>query len=170
MTSADRTTAPDGYTWTQIVLHWTVAVLVVVQLFWHDVVEDAFVGRGAVPELWQAWVHVGIGLTILVLALVRLGLRLWHGAPEPSKPTPPLFVWVGWAAHLALYGFLFAMPLTGALAWFWRIDLSAELHEALAFLLIPLIAAHAAGALVEHMILGNDTLRRMLHPGANGGA
>lgn len=160
----------EGYNLAQIVLHWTVAALVLFQLLWHHPVEAAYVNRGVIraQDAWGAWVHIGVGLTILALALLRLGIRLWRGAPEASKPTPFLFVWFGWAAHLALYGFLIAMPVSGALAWFWGIHLSAEVHEGLKLLLIPLILAHAAGAFVEHMILGNDTLRRMLRPGDRG--
>ena len=68
------------------------------------------------------------------------------------------------ATHMLLYGFLFFMPLTGALAWFGGIEMSATLHEAGRLVLIPAIFLHVAGVVVEELVLNNRILRRMVKP------
>jgi cytochrome b561 len=158
-------TAPKGYSLLQIVLHWTIAALVIVQLTVNEDVQDAFKdradGKQGDDEIGAA-LHVVVGLTIFALAAIRLGVRLWRGAPEPHSTNPWVVNFAGTAAHALLYGFLFAMPLTGAIAWFTGLELSAELHELGRFVLIPLIALHALGALAEHFVFKTNSLVRML--------
>ena len=167
-----RPAGTSGYAPLQIVLHWTIAALVLVQLFFHGAVEVAFDARmdgdaafhGVVGQA-MAWGHVVIGSTILALALWRLALRLSIGAPEPAMPAPRAVVFVGHLAHMALYGFIIVMPLTGLAAWVLKLDLAAELHEWLRWPFVLLIVGHVLGAIVEHSAFGNATLLRMLRPG-----
>jgi cytochrome b561 len=156
---------PNGYTLVQIVLHWTIAALVVFQLAVNEGVQDAFKDRAESaqpPDDLGAVLHIAVGMTILALTVIRLVIRLRRGAPEMHRANPPLVNFIGHAAHVALYGFLIGMPLTGAIAWFTGLELSAELHELGRFVLIPLIAAHALGALAEHFVFKTDSLIRML--------
>jgi len=157
--------APKGYSVLQIALHWTIAALVVFQLAVNEGMQDAFKdradGRSGDAEV-EAVLHITVGLTIFALALLRFAVRLRRGAPEPHATNPRLVNLVGHAAHLLLYAFLFAMPLTGAVAWFTGLELSAELHELGRLILIPLIAAHALGALAEHFVFRTNSLVRML--------
>lgn len=157
--------APRGYSVVQIVLHWTIAALVVLQLTINDDVQDAFKDRAEGREddfEIGALVHIVVGLTIFALAGMRLVIRLWRGVPEPHSTNPWLVNLAGHAAHVLLYLFLFAMPLTGAVAWFTGLELSAELHELGRLILIPLIALHALGALAEHFVFRTNSLLRML--------
>lgn len=157
--------APKGYSGLQIVLHWIIAALVVVQLLVNDDIQDAFKERSDGEPFdgeIGATVHIAIGLTIFVLAGLRLAVRFWRGAPEAHSTNPPLVNIAGHAAHVLLYAFLFAMPLTGAIAWFTGLELSAELHELGRLVLIPLIALHAIGALAEHFVFKTNSLIRIL--------
>ncbi|RYE78741.1 MAG: cytochrome b [Hyphomicrobiales bacterium] len=162
-----RRVAPRGYSLLQIILHWTIALLVIVQLLVNEGVQDAFKhrsdGRPFDGET-GALLHIAIGLTIFALAVLRLAIRFWRGVPEPHSTNPPLVNFAGQAAHVLLYAFLFAMPLTGAIAWFTGLELSAELHELGRLILIPLIALHALGALAEHFLFHTNSLTRMLKP------
>lgn len=160
-----RRTAPSGYSRLQIILHWTIAALVVLQLLVNEDVQDAFKSRSDGEPFdgeTGALVHIVVGLTIFALAGFRLFVRFWRGAPEPHSTNPPLVNLAGHAAHALLYIFLFAMPLTGAIAWFTGLEVSAELHELGRFVLIPLIALHALGALAEHFVFKTNSLIRML--------
>ncbi|MHA6732294.1 cytochrome b [Devosia sp. A369] len=160
--------APKSYSLLQIVLHWTIAVLVIFQLLVNGAVQDAFDDRldgEAVRQVGGALLHVTVGLTILALAGVRLSVRLIRGAPLAHDDKPAIFNWMGYAAHLLLYGFIFAMPLTGALAWFGGNEASAGLHELGRLVLIPVIGIHALGALAEHFYFRNTALVRILKPG-----
>jgi cytochrome b561 len=104
---------------------------------------------------------------VLVLAAIRLTIRIIRGAPAPYKDTPVILSWLGHATHVLLYGFIFLMPLTGAIAWFFGIELAAEAHEIGRLILVPAIGFHVLGALAEHFVFRNDTLKRMLRATAD---
>ena len=90
--SSDPASTPsDGYSPTQIMLHWSVAILVAFQFFLNDGIAAAWraMVRGEEPAAEAASaadVHVTIGLTILALALWRIVLRLTFGAPGGADP------------------------------------------------------------------------------------
>lgn len=157
--------APPGYSRLQVVLHWLIAGLVVGQFAVNAALRAAFGDRlaGDAAALEPgALFHIVSGLAILGLTLLRLAIRLIRGAPPPDAGIPPVIAALARVAHVALYGLLILMPLTGAIAWFSGSALSGTLHETGRLLFLPLIAGHVLGALTEHFVLRNDTLRRML--------
>jgi cytochrome b561 len=159
---------PDHYSRLQVTLHWTIAVLIVVQLLVNADMQQAFAQRlatGVLPPDTGAVFHAVIGLSVLVLAALRLAIRLWRGTPEAPPDNSALVNLLSHATHLLLYGFLFLMPITGALAWFFGIELAATLHELGRLVLIPAILLHIAGVLVEELLLDNRIFRRMVRPG-----
>ncbi|MHA6692745.1 cytochrome b [Devosia sp. A449] len=156
---------PKGYSRIQIVLHWTIAALVIFQLFVNEAMQHAFSNRldgEPIGEMGGAQLHMTIGISVLVLAVIRLAIRIFRGVPAPHGDTPAVLNWLGHATHILLYGFIFAMPLTGATAWFLGIEFAAELHELGRLILVPAIGFHVLGALAEHFVFRNDTLKRML--------
>ena len=102
------------YTRIAMLLHWTVALLIIVNIA---------LGLGASllpPSIlsdtdarFVVDMHKSIGITVLGLAMVRVLWRLTHRPP----PLPNVFP--GWeramahAAHIALYVLIFALPLSG---------------------------------------------------------
>jgi cytochrome b561 len=165
-------------------LHWLIAALIVVMfgLGWYmtglPLSERKF-------ELYQ--LHKSLGITILVLAAVRLLWRLFNPAP-PLPATMP--AWQRAAAHAShglLYLMLFAQPLIGFLqsnavnfpvVW-WGVvrlppligtdemlgDALLEVHRWNSRLLLALVLVHAAAALHHHFVLKDQVLHRML-PGS----
>ena len=163
------TATRDGYSGLQIALHWIIAALVVTQLLNNGGMQEAwgaYEDGEAAPEgvLGWAWFHALTGATILVLALIRLYVRLTRGAPPVHHDKPQALVWLAYATHFVLYTFIIAMPLTGALAWFFGVEASAEIHEIGRLILIPTIGLHILGGLAEHFVFKNDSLLRMLRP------
>lgn len=157
----------DGYSRLQITLHWTIAVLIVIQLTVNADMQQAFAQRlasGVLRANSGALLHMVTGISVLALALLRLVIRLTRGVPEAPRDNSALVNLLSHATHLLLYGFLFLMPITGALAWFFGIEPAAVLHELGRLILIPAIFLHIAGVVVEELVLGNPILRRMLHP------
>lgn len=128
--------------------------------------------------------HKSIGITILGLAVLRLLWRCLNPAPPLPGTLRPYERALARCTHAALYGLLFALPLTGwmmssargfPVSWFNLFQLpdlvpkSATLyqdlittHAALAIALAVVVALHIAGALKHHFALKDDTLRRML--------
>ena len=170
----------NHYTSTAKGLHWLMAILLfgllALGFYMHDLPLS--------PEKLQlySW-HKWAGVSAFLLVLVRLGWRVTHNPPAlPANMTKPM-QFAAHAGHLALYGLMLAIPLSGWLmssakgfqtVWFGVLplpdlvgkikelgDLLKEVHEMLNFGLLLLVGAHIAGALKHHFIEHDDTLRRM---------
>jgi cytochrome b561 len=93
-------------------LHWTLAALIVVQLglgWWmNEVLPDHTPIQASVEG-----VHIALGLTILLLVLVRIGVRLTHPAPPLPAGIPAWERYLAHAAHVTLYLLMLAIPLVG---------------------------------------------------------
>ena len=163
-------------------LHWwTVAFLVVqipVGLF---MVRYGEATNFAEPtgKLYDA--HKLLGLTILLLAVVRLIYRLTHGAPADEPTLAPWEKLVSHVTHWAIYALLLIAPMLGWLAISYYgpfepfgIKLPALaghdeakatrtffLHMLAAYALIVLLGMHVAAALQHYLIKKDGVLRRM---------
>ena len=143
-----------GYSLLQIVLHWTIAVLIAIQFLFHDGMEktfDDFVDGDRIrgDALAGAWLHACIGMTILALAMVRLIVRLRHGAPPAHRDKSTLLIWIASATHIALYSFIIAMPIVGAIAWFGLSEADGDIHSTAAPLLLTLNSSRIIGQLLD---------------------
>lgn len=164
-----------------IALHWLVALLVFSGWGLGMYMTDLKLS----PEKLKlySW-HKWIGISVLILACLRVGWRVTHPAP-PANPAHPLWQRrAAAAAHLALYLLMFAIPLSGwmfssasgyPVKYFGLIplpdlvakskelaDVLKEVHETLAILLALIVGVHLAGALQHHLLHRDDTLARML--------
>ncbi|MBR8063787.1 cytochrome b [Burkholderia ambifaria] len=91
------------------VLHWLMAMLIIAMLF---------VGAGMVSTVSARYpqllaLHRPLGIAILLLALIRLGVRVTHRPPPLPSGIPPLQATVAKLSHYLLYGLMIAMPLIG---------------------------------------------------------
>ena len=181
---------PERYTRIAVVLHWLIAVLMLV---------NVALGLGA-DEWPDAWVrpvidtHKSIGITVLGLVLMRV---LWRATHRPPPLPRRYAVWerrASHAAHALLYLLMLALPLSGWLhdsAWKdaathpmqlfglfeWpRIGaitglpaatkemlhgVFGQVHTALAYALLALLALHIAGALKHQWLDREAELQRM---------
>jgi cytochrome b561 len=160
-----------GYTLSQILLHWVIAVLVIFQIIFGEEIVPAYraIRRGteaSEADLLNADIHIYVGFAILALAILRLALRLWHGAPAAPLNESAAQKWIAAATHFILYAVIFAMPITGALAWYLGIGTMGEVHELAKPVIIIAVVLHALGALWQHFIAKTDVLMRMLRPEA----
>lgn len=155
-------TAPTatGYTTTQIVLHWVIALLVLVQWINHEDMQHWWrqVKRGlasGLPEPGPAFIHIVAGAAVLILILARLAMRWRAGAPQTPADLPPLIRRGSLLAHYLLYLLLFLLPLSGLVAVFLSVEPAADAHSLMTNLLLALIALHVLGALY-HLVLRRD--------------
>ena len=154
-----------GYSRAQIALHWSIAVLVAVQVIAHEAMEQAYAARQrgqAAPDLPLADAHVACGVLVFALTVARLHLRVVRGAPPPPKSERPALRLAAIVTHMLLYAIILAMPITGALAWFWNALSAALVHSAAMPLVAVLILVHTVAALYHRFVLKTDVLRRML--------
>jgi cytochrome b561 len=161
-------------------LHWVIVALLVVQVTLAKIAEGLPLGLEKLAVLAR---HKSFGITILGLAIVRLGWRLFN-RPPAEPPMPRWQFAVARLNHWALYALLFAMPITGWLmssahaypvSWFGLVQLPdlvapdemleerlEAVHETLAKLLIALVLLHVAAALKHQFVDRDGLLFRML--------
>ena len=91
------------------VLHWLMAVMILAMLF---------IGVGMVSSVserhaWLLRIHKPLGIAILLLAVVRLAVRLRHPPPPLPADLPTLQKLAARASHWLLYALMIALPLVG---------------------------------------------------------
>jgi cytochrome b561 len=161
--------------------HWLIVALVATQVVLALVADDLPNGMQKLVLLAR---HKSVGITILLLAVLRLAWRAANPVPELPPTLKPYERALARFTHFALYAVLFAMPLTGwmmssargfPVSWFGLVqlpdlvprdralyDVFHDTHEALARVLGAVVLLHIAGALKHHFVLRDDVLRRML--------
>jgi cytochrome b561 len=157
--------APRGYSATQIVLHWVVALLIVVQFVFHETMVDAWHAvRQGETLAFDPWVfgHVAAGFLIFALVLWRLVLRTRRGVPLPPENEPAPLKRLSHVAHWGFYAVLVVMSVSGAMAWFGGVGFAAEVHEVLKVLLLLMVALHVLAVPFHRLVLKNDVMQRML--------
>jgi cytochrome b561 len=97
------------FTALQRLLHWLMAVCILAMLF---------IGVGMVSTVMPKYlpliaIHKSLGIAILVLALIRLSVRLRYGAPALPADLPEPMKLAAYLSHYALYALMIAMPLLG---------------------------------------------------------
>lgn len=155
-----------GYSRLQLILHWAVAALILFQLLVHEGMEMAWDGRMEGGEAGgNPLPHIIVGSAILILAAMRVVVRLRHGAPPHPQGQPAILGTIANIVHGLIYVLLFALPISGLVAWFGGVEGAAAAHAGpLRFALIALVLLHIGGALVQQFVLKSGVLMRMLKP------
>lgn len=165
-----------------ITLHWL--MLVLIASVYACIELRGLFPKGSDPrEALKMW-HFMLGLSVLILAFLRVLVR-FTGGPAPHIEPPPAR-WqdlIAKTIHYALYGLMLGMPIAGWLILslggkpipFFGLQLPAlaaenkdlsklvkEIHETAGNVGYFLIGLHAFAALFHHYVLRDNTLRRML--------
>lgn len=155
-----------GYSFTQIRLHWIIALFIVFQLIFGEDMGGAWdqvEETGSADMTAMVWAHIIVGVLVLLLALWRLSLRLSRGAPEAPEG-PAAIKLAGHVTHWVLYALMIGAPIGGLLAWYGGVEAAAEIHEASKPAFIILIALHVLGALYHQFVVKDNLLNRMRQP------
>jgi cytochrome b561 len=161
--------------------HWLIVLLIITQWVVAERADDL---PNGLAKLRLLDLHKSIGMTVFMLAIIRLVWR-W------TNPVPSLDgLAKGWErraanfSHVALYALIFAMPISGwlmssahafSVSWFhlfqWPDLLQPDhelaeslesLHKRLFLVLVGVAVLHMLGALKHHFIDRNEVLKRML--------
>ncbi|PNG24394.1 hypothetical protein CR492_18950 [Methylocella silvestris] len=107
--AAGKATARSSYSRVAIILHWTIAGLIIFNLAIGLVME----GFPLPLRFFALLLHVSSGMTVLALTMVRL---VWWLTHEPPPHLASLKFWehrLAHGVHVALYVAMVGMPLTG---------------------------------------------------------
>ncbi|MEO6138801.1 MAG: cytochrome b [Luteimonas sp.] len=162
-------------------LHWWIVVLILVMAYLGLTMTDL---PNNPHKLNIYALHKSIGITILMLVSLRVLWRMYAGAPQSLANMPVWQERIAAMTHWALYGLLFALPVSGwivnsaagfPLQWFGLVNvpsiarkdealhtLAVSMHQFLFWTLIALALAHAAAAFYHHLFQQDATLMRML--------
>ena len=173
--------AASGWNAVARLFHWGMAAMIFYQLWLGWQAEDMPFS----PKKLDLFItHKSIGLTVLLLVVLRLGWRLRSGRPAHPQTTSAWEKRLADVGHWVLYALMMLLPLTG---W-WISDtsripfklfaaiplpdlmaadkaaseLAASVHDGLTKALVFVLAVHVLAALRHHFLLKDDSLKRML--------
>jgi cytochrome b561 len=170
------------YTTTAIVLHWLIAALIV-GAFSLGLVMTDIPGFSPTKLRYYSW-HKWAGVTVMLLAALRLLWRLKNSPPALPDAMPAWQRAAAHGLHHLLYVFIFAVPISGYLytlaagvpvVYFGLFQLPVfyaknpalaealkPLHYWLTMAMAALVAVHVLAALKHQFIDRDGTMRRML--------
>ena len=160
--------------------HWVIVVLIITQF----VLALRAEGLSPIKKLAMLGTHKSIGITILVLAVLRLTWRLFNPVPPQPAGSPRWQELSAHVSHFLLYALLFITPVLGwlmssaraySVSWFGLFTLPdfiepskaaferlRDLHHFMAWTLATIALIHLSAALKHHFFDRDNVLRRML--------
>lgn len=167
-----------------ILFHWLLAILVISNIIIGlYIVSLPDVGFNK-DKVLVIFTHKEIGVLVLVLVIPRLLWRTLNVVPTLPSHLPAWQAFIAHAVHWILYGFMFAMPISG-----WLMSSSAgftvsfmdtfhlpnlvstnqnlipfyiSVHKWIAYGLIATMILHISAALRHHFLFRDEILVRML--------
>ncbi len=111
MTSSSAERRSRRYTSVAIALHWLIALAILSQLIMG--LKMTHVKLAPADKFYLYQLHKSVGITILVLAALRLLWRLFHRPPPLPADMPAWERGAAEATHVLLYAFMIGLPLVG---------------------------------------------------------
>lgn len=184
-TTTNRVQTVEAYRAPARFFHWLTVVLVAILIPVGLVMNY----RGNTLNIWDDTTnqlystHKLIGFVLLWVIVLRIGYRLFRGAPPPEPTLEPWQRMGSQVVHYSMYALLLLMPILGwtgvslypaldVFGWFSLPALAEPnqelanrvlaVHKTLAFVLLALIIGHVGMALFHHFGRKDNVLWRML--------
>lgn len=138
-----------------IVLHW-LSFAILLPLVLPGLLVDAD-GATLMPPLSRD-THAQLGMLLLLITVLRLGLRLVLGVPRPVTHEPSVVRGLGRVVHVALYVALLLTALSGLVIWLQGCVWACAVHPLSRMVLVSLVALHAAAPMLHHFHLDTPVL------------
>lgn len=173
-----------GYGLLTITLHWICALLIIF-LFGLGIYMTGL-------DYYAEWyhkgpvLHISLGLTLLLLMVVRIVWRIFNKTPAALPTYSRTTTWLSTLVKYVFYVLILVVILSGYLITTaegksaslfdlvhfpsltrldaTNIDRAGLIHELLAWAIVILAALHAIAALIHHFVIRDRTLVRMLKP------
>jgi len=130
-----------------IALHWIIALMVLTNIglaWWFNTLHG-------LAKIEPVQLHKSIGITVLVLTVIRLGWRLAVPAPKLPEDFRGWEKWLAQAVHVLFYVVMLGLPLTG-----WAFTSASPLIHVFPIVLFHLIPWPTLSALAN---LPHDQMR-----------
>jgi len=165
-----------------IAFHWIIAALVIANIVLVEIAEDL---ERAEKSVYMD-PHKAIGITVLVLTVLRIVWRLTHARPDVASGVKPWEAKLAKTVHALFYVLLISIPLTGwmmsslfsgggGVSWFGIFEIPGlpfaqdreaggfvhDLHEYMGKAMFILIILHVLGALKHQFMDKVPVLAKM---------
>jgi cytochrome b561 len=163
------------------IIHWLMALMIITLIgagyYMTYLPDDA-------PSKFEIFdIHKSVGLTVLMLATLRVAIRLGTAIPQMDKSFPNYIVLAAKAGHYLLYLFMFLMPVSGFLmsqfagykVAYFGIDLPflvgkhpylsgifKDIHNTTAIILITVICLHILATIKHRYFDKKDVIYKMV--------
>jgi cytochrome b561 len=179
-------TAQNRYSTGAILLHWLIALAIIGNWLLAQYAERLEHQKLEAQHEAVMGSHFALGMTVLILSVLRIVWRLAHRPPGPNPAHKPWERRLASVIHKLFYILIIALPFTGymmlqtyvggmAVGMFGLFDFPGitmakdmaanevfhELHEIFATTMVVLFVLHVAGALKHHFADRDDTMVRM---------
>ncbi|WP_210493896.1 cytochrome b [Microvirga antarctica] len=173
--------SPTPYSAPSRLLHWTMAILIILITIPIGLLMGNLPDGGAKNSLYE--LHKSFGMTVFVLAILRVGVRAFEGFRPLPSALPAWQLAAARATHLALYGLIVLVPILGFIGtsmccapvnYFWtvpiplafsgsleRAEMVLDWHKAAVFVLAAVLGLHLAAALFHRLVLRDGVFERM---------
>lgn len=182
MEMTDTASAAKRYSTVAMILHWIIAIAVIVMWRLAEAAEHAPSKEEGMAIMAN---HKALGIVILVLSLARLGWRIINPPPALSPNLKPWERILAHGTHMLFYVLLLGLPIGGWIgSSFYRMGVDVwsvftlpalplpknedighfifEAHAAGGTFLLLLVVLHVAGALKHHFVDRDGNIFRML--------
>lgn len=173
--------SPQRYSMTAIALHWSIAAALSFQLVLGWQLSGIAPGLG---QFTAYQLHKSFGIVILLLTLLRVGIRLAHPRP-PALADDRISAFAAKVTHQLLYAVMLLAPLSGwalvstsklrvptllfgTIAWphlpipLGLNGIAYDTHRLATYVLAGLVVLHVAGAIRHQFCKREDLLGRMI--------
>ncbi|GIR38543.1 MAG: hypothetical protein CM15mP50_0540 [Rhodobacterales bacterium] len=163
----DSISIGNSYHFSQILFHWTIALLVIYQLIFGNKIEflELEVCKNSAINTLKSCqylnTHYLIGVLIFLLMILRVFLRFLFGAPPLSKSVPKIIIIFARISHISIYLILLSMPVFGLLMYYYNSEISRFLHIYFSKVLLYLILLHICAVAFHEGVLGSKLFYRM---------
>jgi cytochrome b561 len=104
-----KATLQSRYNSGAIMLHWVIALMILTNIglaWWFNTLHGT-------AKVEPVQLHKSIGITVLVLSVIRLGWRLAVPVPKLPAYVTGWEKWLAQTVHVLFYVIMFGLPLTG---------------------------------------------------------